>query len=404
VAGDQLLVAAGQRLRGCLRDGDTAARLGGDEFAVCAEFGGSGPGSGAQALAERIVEAFNEPFALGGIQVAASVSIGVAVAGAATTGAVDMLREADLALYAGKNAGKRTYRFFEPGLQEAASARLAGRAALEAAINNDELRLHFQPIVRLSDGCIVGAEALVRWEHPDRGLVPPAEFIPLAEESGLVVPLGAWVLDRACAQLKRWSTGYPGTGQFKMTVNVSPRQLHAGDLLETVERALAKHGLGPQGLTLEITESVLVQDDKNIRACLSSLDQRGVSFALDDFGTGYSALSYLQRFPLKTLKIDRSFVAVMDGTGGRALIDAIIAMANSLGLEVVAEGIEFEGQARQLAALGCQFGQGYFYARPMAADALEALLAKGGPLSPAGSYPSLGAGPVPVDAVAPSLP
>ena len=373
VAGDELLVEVGRRLKACLREDDSAARLGGDEFAVCTG-AGSGSASGAQGLAERILGAFTEPFHIGQTQVSTNVSIGVSVANAGTSGPVDMLREADLALYAAKSAGKHTFRFFERGLQDAASARLAQRGALEAAIANNQLCLHYQPVLRLTDRRIVAVEALVRWQHPELGLVPPAEFIPLAEESGLVVPLGVWVLDQACADLKRWSGTTWRAGMLKMAVNVSPRQLNSGKFLETVEGALLRHGVRPEALTLEITEGVLVQDDLGILASIQALADRGVTIALDDFGTGYSALSYLHRFPLKTLKIDRAFVADMDDPSGRALIDAIIAMARSLSLDVVAEGIELETQARQLEEMGCQYGQGYLFAKPMPAAALETLL------------------------------
>lgn len=388
VSGDELLVGVGRRLKGCLRESDSAARLGGDEFAVCAEFARTNAGTAAQALAERIIEAFKDPFPVGTALVSTSVSIGLSLASDPASGAVDMLRQADLALYAAKDAGKNTFRFFERALQDAASTQRAQRSALEAAIGNDELRLHYQPIVQLSDGHIVGAEALVRWEHPERGLVPPVEFIPLAEESGLIVALGAWVLDRACAQLMRWSAE-SWSADFKLSVNVSPLQLHAPNFVQTVRDALVQYGVGPAALILEITEGVLVQDDPDVAARLQALVGLGTTIALDDFGTGYSALSYLHRLPLKTLKIDRAFVADMDDLHGRTLVEAIIAMARSLSLDVVAEGIESESQARQLEALGCEHGQGYLFAKPMAADALAALLTQTAPFARAGGQVAL---------------
>lgn len=382
-AGDELLVQVGRRLVGCLRTGDTAARLGGDEFAVCTE--SETHGAAPTALVERIAEALHAPFVVAGNEIVARVSIGVSVAGATTTGAADMLREADLALYAAKNAGKATFRFFEPALHQAVLNRLDQRAALERAIEEGQLCVWYQPIVRLADAHIVGVEALARWNHPDRGFVGPSEFIPLAEESGLVIPLGRWVLNQACHDLADWQRRVPQAADLHMSVNVSARQLQSAQFTETVQQCLREHGVQPSSLTLELTESVLVQDDDVILQRLQSLQSRGITLSLDDFGTGYSSLSYLHRFPIGTLKIDRSFVLGMEREDGAALVDAIVSIGHSLGLGLVAEGIEHGDQARRLQALGCQFGQGYLFARPMDADALESLLrGSGTPSVPAG--------------------
>jgi diguanylate cyclase (GGDEF)-like protein/PAS domain S-box-containing protein len=380
-AGDDLLVQIGTRLQACLRKGDTAARLGGDEFAVCAEFDPAGP-LDLTALAKRILDAFKLPFSLAGTEsldgteLTAQVSIGVSTAGDHTSAAADMLREADLALYAAKNAGKGTFRLFEPELHQAVLARLDRRAALENAIKGGELRLHYQPIVRLTDGAIVGMEALVRWEHPVEGLVPPLEFIPIAEQSGLIIPLGEWVLNQACADLSRWQGPWLAAhgSALYMSVNVSPRQLQSAHFLEMIDTTLAGHAIDPSSLTLEITESCLVEDSEVVRLCLQQLDERGIRLSLDDFGTGYSSLSYLRRLPIRVLKIDRSFVKAMDTPEGLTLLDAIVSMAQSLGLSLVAEGIEEEAQLSELRLRGCDEGQGFFFWRPMTAGSLGELL------------------------------
>jgi diguanylate cyclase (GGDEF)-like protein/PAS domain S-box-containing protein len=388
-AGDKLLVKIGARLTGCLRKGDTAARLGGDEFAVCAEFGPDGEGD-LTALSTRILDGFTEPFSLNGTELSVRVSIGVTTSGDHTNTAVDMLREADLALYAAKNAGKGTFRFFEPELHQAALARLELRVALENAIECGELRVHYQPIVRISDGTILGMEALVRWDHPLEGLVSPMEFIPVAEESGLIIRLGEWVLRQACSDLSRWQGPWLAAfgSALYMSVNVSPRQLQSGHLLEAVDNALMEHGIDASSLTLEITESCLAEDSDAVLGCLTELDRRGVTLSLDDFGTGYSSLSYLRRFPIRVLKIDRTFVNAMDTSDGLTLLDAIVSMARSLGLSLVAEGIEDEAQVTALLARGCDGGQGFWFWRPMTAAAVDELVERAGRLAVAGLPPS----------------
>ena len=374
-AGDELLVQIGVRLKACLRRSDTAARLGGDEFAICAEFDPDGD-IDLTALATRLLATFKEPFSLDGTEINARVSIGVSTAGEHTSSAADMLREADLALYAAKTAGKGTFRLFEPGLHAEALARLKRRAALETAIESDQLRLHYQPIVRLADGAIVGLEALVRWDHPTEGMVPPLDFIPLAEQSGLIIPLGQWVLNQACRDLSRWQESWPDAygSAPSMSVNVSPRQLQSGNFLEVVDEAMARNGIDPALLTLEITESCLAEDSEVVVSCLRQLDERGITLSLDDFGTGYSALSYLRKFPIRVLKIDRSFVKEMDTAEGLTLLHAIVAMARSLGLALVAEGIEDESQVRELRSRGCEEGQGFLFWRPLPASTIDELL------------------------------
>lgn len=384
-AGDDLLVLVGKRLLGCLRVGDTAARLGGDEFGVVTE--SDAPGMIPTALVERITEAMRAPFAVAGTEVTVRVSIGVSVASIETHLAADMLREADLALYAAKSAGKATFRFFEPGLQQAVLHRLEQRAALDKAIAGSQLCVYYQPIVRLADGRITGVEALVRWNHPERGIVGPVEFISVAEESGLVIPLGRWVLNKACADLADWQRRLPEARGLRMSVNVSARQLQAPRFVQTVEQCLVDSGIRPTSLTLELTESVLVQDDETILQELQALRAKGIRLALDDFGTGYSSLSYLHRFPMGTLKIDRSFVVGMGREDGMGLVNAIVSIGHSLGLDLVAEGIEDPCQARELNLVGCQYGQGYLYARPMPAGCLEELLTHQNPAAWAAGFP-----------------
>jgi diguanylate cyclase (GGDEF)-like protein/PAS domain S-box-containing protein len=376
VGGDQVLVQVAQRLRDSQRAGDTAARLGGDEFAVFVESaGGSGPEAGL--LAARILEAFRSPFFVDDTEVSSRVSIGIATAGTGCLDAAQLLRDADLALYAAKNAGKNVYKFFEPGLHQAVLARLERRDELERAVALGQLRLHYQPIVRLDDGELVALEALVRWQHPTLGLLSPDEFIDVAEESGLIVPLGRWVLEQACTDLSRWQRRRTVAGKdpLRMSVNVSPRQLQAPQFPEEVVEALRRHHLLASTLTLEITESVLLHDVDTVMSRLLALHAAGLTLALDDFGTGYSSLSYLHRFPIGVIKIDRSFVQRIEVDDGLTILDAIVALARSLNLELVAEGIEEESQARQLHLLGCEFGQGYFYGRPMPAREIEQVMA-----------------------------
>ncbi|HEX2699543.1 MAG TPA: bifunctional diguanylate cyclase/phosphodiesterase [Acidimicrobiales bacterium] len=372
---------------GCLRAEDTAARLGGDEFAICIESHSHSPFDLAS-FAQRILDETRPPFAVAGTELTVRVSVGIATAGPRCTAAAEVLREADMALYAAKNAGKNCYQFFETGLHESAVARLEKRASLENAVEAGELRVHYQPIVRLSDTTMVGVEALVRWEHPTLGLVPPQDFVPLAEESGLVVPMGSWVLDQACKDLARWQRRLPAPNPpMRVSVNVAARQLQSAAFVDVVDEALARHGVPASSLTLEITESALVNDSDAILERLAALHERGVVLALDDFGTGYSSLSYLHRFPIDVLKIDRSFVSGVDTTTDRSMIlDAIVSLARSLDLGIVAEGIEHETQAARLEQLGCDLGQGFLYSRPVPAAGIDGIIGRGShPASLAGA-------------------
>ena len=350
-AGDRLLQIAGDRLRNALRAGDTVARLGGDEFAILA------PGADeTEALVARLFGVLAAPVMLEGKRLHLRASIGVA----STDTGHDLLRNSDLAMYAAKAAGTNRCTVFTADLHTNAVARLDRREQLERAIENEELVLHYQPIVDLDLGRNAGFEALVRWQHPERGLLGPGEFIPLAEETGLIVPLGRWVLRDAARQAATWG------GAPYLSVNVAGAQLEQPGFVEEVETALRDAGLAPERLVLEVTESSLVGDDS--AEVLQALRRLGIRLAIDDFGTGYSSLSYLRRFPMDILKIDRSFTR--DACEDSALLNAIVAMGESLGLVLVPEGIEEPEQAEALRALGCRLGQGFLFGRPVPADQL----------------------------------
>ena len=362
--GDRLLVEAATRLERCVRVGDTIARLGGDEFAVLVEEAEHLPA--VVQVAERVTEALAQPFALDGKEVFVSASIGIA-SRVDLESPDELLRNADVAMYIAKTRGKGRYVLFEPHMHAAALERLELEADLRRAVEREEFRLHYQPIVQLGNGRIVGVEALLRWEHPTRGDVPPSIFVPIAEETGLIVPLGRWVLLEACRQARAWQTdpGLEASG-ITMTVNISGRHLQDPALIDDVETAVAATGLDPHTLVLEITESMLMEYADLTLKKLRRLCGAGVALAIDDFGTGYSSLSYLQRFPVDILKIDKSFVDAMGGkTDGPVLARAIVALGDTMRLRTVAEGIETVEQAEALRALGCTLGQVFLYARPL---------------------------------------
>ncbi|HEX8002147.1 MAG TPA: EAL domain-containing protein [Mycobacteriales bacterium] len=371
--GDALLRSVSGRLRSVVREADTVARLGGDEFAVLLEeLEGLHV---AQQVATRFIEELHTSFALDGHEVFVGASIGLALAGA-DDDADEVLRNADLAMYRAKANGKNRCEIFEPDMHAAAIERMAVENDLRHAVVRNELRLHYQPIVDLRDGSLIGVEALLRWEHPTRGLVPPLDFISVAEESGLIVPVGRWVLTEACRQVARWQreSGTP----LRLSVNISARQLQAPRLAEHVAKTLRATGLRPADLVLEITESMLVDDADRTIAKLHLLRELGVRLAVDDFGTGYSSLNYLRRLPVNILKIDRSFVK---GIGTEAeltsLTGAIVGIGRDLGLDTVAEGIEEPEQLAALRAMGCAYGQGYLFARPLPPAELAGVIARG---------------------------
>ncbi len=369
--GDQLLVAVAERLRGAVRAADTIARMGGDEFAVLVE---DPADAGAPVeVARRLLANLEAPFERAGKELFVHASVGVAASTSKSQTADELLRNADVSMYTAKSNGKNRVEVFQPAMHTAALARLALKGDLERALERGEFVLLYQPIMRLGTGQVAGVEALLRWHHPRRGVVGPTEFIPVAEETGLIIPLGRWVLERACRQAKAWDVD--ATRPLTMSVNVSGRQMQQPEFVDEVAQALALTGLEPARLTLELTESVLMQDAEAATATLGELKHLGVRLAIDDFGTGYSSLSYLRRFPIDELKIDRSFVASMcNGPEQRAVVLSIIKLGETLHLETVAEGIEEPGQLADLQTLGADLGQGYYFAKPLSPEAISALL------------------------------
>ncbi len=376
-AGDGLLAEVGERLKGTLRAADTAARLGGDEFAILLEDGGDGVQ--AADVAERIMQMLQEPFLLEGKEVFVRASVGIAVAdGTAGTGedaAEELLRNADVAMYMAKERGKGRYQVFEPEMHDTALRRLELKADLQRALEHEEFVLHYQPVIELETGRINGVEALIRWVHPERGLVQPLEFIPLAEETGLIVPIGRWVLEQAARYAVELQDRFPMDPPFHMAVNLSARQLARPEIVDEVRDLLDETRLQPSALVLEITESMVMQDMELAIERLKQLKQLGVLLAIDDFGTGYSSLNYVRRFPVDILKVDKSFIdEVSEGGESSALTAAVIELAGILNLTPVAEGIERPDQLERLMELKCDLGQGFLFARPLEPHALNTLL------------------------------
>jgi diguanylate cyclase (GGDEF)-like protein/PAS domain S-box-containing protein len=372
-AGDELLVAVARRLRRSLRPADTVARLGGDEFAVLLE--GENVDS-ASIVAERAVRAIEEPIRLGDRDVTVHVSAGIELGDSRKHSAGDLLRNADVAMYVAKGKGKARFEVFDSSMHAAAVQRLEIRADLQRALIDGEFVVHYQPIVGLQENGIVGMEALVRWWHPQRGLVAPLDFIPIAEETGLIVPIGRWVLEEAAKQAKRWQGMSPRGEDLTMSVNVSARQLMRAEIVDEVASVLRDSGLPPQTLILEITESVLMNDRSAAISRLHQLRELGVRVAVDDFGTGYSSLGYLSSLPIDILKIDKSFIdGVTAGSEDSAIAKAVIKLGKSLSLTVVAEGIEAADQATALRAMNCHRGQGFYFSEPLDASGVDELLA-----------------------------
>jgi diguanylate cyclase (GGDEF)-like protein/PAS domain S-box-containing protein len=370
-AGDTLLRGVGVRLRDSLSPSYTVARLGGDEFAVLIEEV-AGPASALDA-AERIVTTLHKPFEIEGREVFVSASVGIALG----TVADDLIRAADVAMYRAKASGKSQYVMYMPTMAEDLVGRLELVAELRRA-RREEFVVHYQPVVDLESHAVVGVEALVRWVHPTRGLLPPGDFIALAEETGKIVEIGAWVLTEACAQVARWRAETPGSAELTLNVNVSTRQVRPGVLVQAVRSALAESGLPPEALTLELTESVLARRHEELRAVLTDVAELGVRIALDDFGTGYSSLSLLQDLPVHTLKVDRSFVSALDEDATRqGFVQAIVDLAHTLDVALVAEGMETAAETSELRRLGCHAGQGFHFAPPLGADEVGELLGAG---------------------------
>ncbi len=379
--GDELLTAVAQRLLVALRPGDTVARFGGDEFVIICD-NLRDPGE-AETIARRTIAELTKPFSLLGVDHVVSASVGVALAVDVARPAEDLLREADAAMYRAKEKGRGRYELYDKVMHAHALARLRTESELRTALAGGQLRLHYQPIVDLADGCADGVEALLRWEHPERGLVPPGEFIGVAEESGVIVALGEWVLLEACREVVSWHRERPDGTPLRLSVNLSAKQVAHPAIVDVVEQAVAASGIDPAALTLEITESVLMADPEASADTLLRLKALGVEIALDDFGTGYSSLAYLRRFPIDIIKIDREFVGALETDS--AIVEAVLGMGRNMGLRVVAEGVETAEQETALAAMGCRLAQGYRYARPCPAAAARLLVARRLPVSPTGA-------------------
>jgi len=392
--GDQLLIAVADRIAGALRADDTAARLGGDEFAALVE-NVQDPGA-VEETASRILAALAEPILVDGQELQAVASIGITTTPEADT-AAELLRQADLALYVAKGAGKNQWRRYQSHLHGVMVERLELRSALDHAVNQGHFLVQYQPIVDLATDEAVGFEALVRWHHPQRGIVAPDQFIEVAEESGLIVPIGRWVLDQALHTVAQWRRALPRVRSPYVSVNVSVRQFRQPGFVEQVRSLLDYHGVPPQALMLEITETLLMGDDEQIWADLAELQRLGVRIAIDDFGTGYSSLGYLRQRPIDVLKIDKTFIdELVDDPQQVTLVSGIVGLAQSLNLTVVAEGIESARHRDVLIGLGCPLGQGYLYSSPVAAAEALALMAQPVPeagLSGASGGPGAGSSP-----------
>jgi diguanylate cyclase (GGDEF)-like protein len=371
--GDRLLREVAQRLRTCVRSGDTVARLGGDEFVVVVVDIGikkNEAATAAEVVGEKLLSALNEPFDLGNVTHSTSASVGLTLFQGEGVAAEELLKQADLAMYKAKDTGRNSCRFFDPQMEAMVRARAALDADLRQAIAEEQFQLYYQPQIG-PGGRIVGAEALIRWNHPIRGFVSPAEFIPLSEDTGLILPLGNWVLETACRQLAEWS-GSAELAHLTVAVNVSSRQLRRPDFADQVLLTVERTGADPRKLELELTESLLIENVAEVIQKMTTLKAHGVGFVLDDFGTGYSSLAYLKRMPLDMLKIDRSFVSdVLVDANDAAIAKTIVALAHVLGLDVIAEGVETEAQKNLLSALGCHSYQGYYFSPAVPAAEFE---------------------------------
>ena len=379
--GDELLMAVGSRLGGCIRAGDTVARLGGDEFGILLDE--VEDSEHPARVAARVIDAMEVAFAVGGRQVISPASVGYALADGGSISEAQLLADADVALYAAKDAGKATLRGFEPSMRHLANERLELGQDLHLAVDDDQIFCDYQPIVDLTNGRIVAIEALARWAHPTRGLISPGTFIDLAEANGTIAAIGQRVLDLSLTQVDRWRRRGEVAEDLELHVNLSGRQLDVTTLVADVTRVLAATDLPAHQLVLEITESVAVDFGARHLDRLAELRAIGMRLAIDDFGTGYSSLNYLRALPVDVLKIDRAFAGTDDGATDAVLLEAIVRLGHSLGIEMIAEGVEREDQAAMLRRLGCRRAQGFLYHRPIAASDIPAVMAAGpNPSSP----------------------
>lgn len=373
-AGDELLRAVARRLEACIRPEDTVARLSGDEFAILLE--SITDTSDAGRVAERIEEALSFPINLAGAEVTTSASMGIVTSSMAHDQPEQLLRSADMAMYRAKAAGRARYEMFDRAMHTDALERLRLETDLRRAVEAGEFLLHYQPVVSLRTGRVTGLEALIRWQHPERGLVHPADFIPIAEETGLIVPIGKWVLLEACERIKAWQVAYPRKEPLTMGVNLSVKQFAQPDLIDQIKTAIETTGVAPRSLQLEITESSIIDKGRAAISILSRIRELGPQVYLDDFGTGYSSLSYLHGLPIDAIKIDRAFVSSMDTDDKNLrLVRTILTLAEIVGVRAEAEGISTSEQLRELRALNCEQGQGYLFSAPITRDAVEEVLA-----------------------------
>lgn len=395
IVGDQLLAAVARRLESCLRSTDIiarhegshmVARLGGDEFTILLD--DIQHVRDAALIAERLQKELSLPFNISGHAVFTTASIGIAVGATGYERPEELLRDADTAMYMAKAQGKARFEFFNPEMRQRALARMGLETELRKAIERKEFVVYYQPIVSLDTGRIVGFEALLRWQHPDRGLVGPAEFITVAEETNMIVVIGGWVLSEACRQMSLWQAHFPPLSPLTISVNLSSKQFLQVDLTKQIDQLLSETGLQAKDLKLEITESLIMEDVDSAAATLLQLRALGIQVAVDDFGTGYSSLGYLHQFPIDTLKVDRSFVSRMKPSGENSeLVRTIVTLGQNLGLDVIAEGVETEEQLTQLRTMGCKYGQGYYFSKPLDSERATALIAA----APAGLSDSLAA-------------
>jgi len=372
--GDQLLIATARRLESCLRPGDIVARLGGDEFAIILEH--VKHVADAVQAAERIREHLAAPFNLSGHEVFISASIGIALNQTASEAPDELLRNADTAMYRAKDQGRGCFELFDKGMHARNAALSQLETGLRRALAHDEFRVHYQPIISLESWRISGFEALVRWEHPEHGYVSPLKFIPVAEETGLIIKIGEWVLREACQQLRVWQEQFPSDPPLSMSVNLSGKQLSQPDLIDRISQILSETGVEASTLKIEITESAIIENIDDAAMTLRRIKALGIRLSLDDFGTGYSSLSYLHRFPIDTLKIDRSFVSRINLPKNTEIVKTILALAGNLGMDVVAEGVETREQILQLTGMNCEYVQGYLLSKPIDGRAMRDLISE----------------------------
>jgi predicted signal transduction protein with EAL and GGDEF domain len=373
--GDEVLVTVARRLEECVRGGDIVARLGGDEFAILLERVIDARDTAM--VADRVQLALKEPMTIGGYEWVSTASIGVVLSTSASERPEYLLRSADMAMYRAKHQGRARFEMFDRAMHAEALTRLQLETDLRRAIERGDFVLHYQPIVALAEGCIAGVEALIRWQHHERGLVPPNDFIPVAEDTGLIVPLGRWALREACRQLVEWDAALPGAAPLSLSVNLSVREFAQPDLARTLVTILEDAGLAPTRLQLEITESAIIGQAHPALETIAELKELGISIHLDDFGTGYSSLSYLHRLPLDAVKIDRAFTSAIEAeVRPRHVVQAIMTLVGAIGLDVVAEGVTTPEQLALLRGMGCTFGQGFLFSRPCTAIEMGELLAR----------------------------